>query len=196
MDIGRDYNRPAAVALIRGQTRLNSLEILRKLAIPRGKVLAHQDGMKLTPFALTAALLTTGLVSAPAFAQERDNHRREAAREAQQGRAAQPAPEAQQGRAAQPAREAQQGRAAQPAPARSAEQSRPRREEAPRVQAPVAAPPAGPRSCPRSPGYGSRPPPAAATAGPTRSGGRCAWIRLPFPPPRRSRFDRPGIVHR
>ena len=86
--------------------------------------------MKLTPFALTAALLTTGLVSAPAFAQERDNHRREAAREAQQGRAAQPAPEA------------QQGRAAQPAPSRSAEQSRPRREEAPRVQAPVAAPPA------------------------------------------------------
>ena len=118
MDIGRDYNRPAAVALIRGQTRQNSLEILRKLAIPRGKLLAHQDGMKLTPFALTAALLTTGLVSAPAFAQERDNHRREAAREAQQGRAA------------------------QPAPARSAEQSRPRREEAPRVQAPVAAPPA------------------------------------------------------
>jgi len=103
MDIGRDYNRPAAVALIRGQTRRNSLEILRKLAIPRGKLLAHQDGMKLTPFALTAALLTTGLVSAPAFAQERDNHRREAAREAQQGRAAQPAPEAQQGRAAQPA---------------------------------------------------------------------------------------------
>jgi len=118
MDIGRDYNRPAAVALIRGQTRQNSLEILRKLAIPRGKLLAHQDGMKLTPFALTAALLTTGLVSAPAFAQERDNHRREAAREAQQGRAA------------------------QPAPSRSAEQSRPRREEAPRVQAPVAAPPA------------------------------------------------------
>ncbi len=74
--------------------------------------------MKLIPFALTAALLTTGLVSAPAFAQERDNHRREAAREAQQGRAA------------------------QPAPSRSAEQSRPRREEAPRVQAPVAAPPA------------------------------------------------------
>ncbi len=118
MDIGGDYNRPAAVALIRGQTARNSLEILRKLAIQRGKLLAHQEGMKLTPFALTAALLTTGLVSAPAFAQERDNHRREAAREAQQGRAA------------------------QPAPSRSAEQSRPRREEAPRVQAPVAAPPA------------------------------------------------------
>jgi PEGA domain len=75
--------------------------------------------MKLIPFGLTAALLTMGLASAPAFAQERDNHRREAAREAQQ-----------------------QGRAAQPAPSRSAEQSRPRREEAPRVQAPVAAPPA------------------------------------------------------
>jgi len=75
--------------------------------------------MKLTPFGLTAALLTMGLVNAPAFAQERDNHRREAAREAQQ-----------------------QGRAAQPAPSRSAEQSRPRREEAPRVQAPVVAPPA------------------------------------------------------
>ena len=142
MDIGGDYNRPAAVALIRGQTARNSLEILGKLAIQRGKLLAHQEDMKLILFALTAALLTTGLVSAPAFAQERDNHRREAAREAQQGRAAQPAPEAQQGRAAQPAREAQQGRAAQPAPARSAEQSRPRREEAPRVQAPVAAPPA------------------------------------------------------
>jgi len=74
--------------------------------------------MKLTSIGLTAALLTMGLVGTPAFAQERDNKRREAAREAQQ-----------QGRAPQ-----------QAAPARGAEQSRARREEAPRVQAPVTAP--------------------------------------------------------
>src|SRR5690349_13873311 len=79
--------------------------------------LPHLDGMKLTSFGLTAALLTIGLVSTPASAQERDNKRREAAREAQQ-----------------------QGRAQQAPPARSVEQTRPRREEAPRVQAPVAPP--------------------------------------------------------
>jgi hypothetical protein len=79
--------------------------------------LPHLDGMKLTSFVLTAALLTIGLVSTPASAQERDNKRREAAREAQQ-----------------------QGRAQQAPPARSVEQARPRREEAPRVQAPVAPP--------------------------------------------------------
>ena len=79
--------------------------------------LPHLDGMKLTSFGLTAALLTIGLVSTPASAQERDNKRREAAREAQQ-----------------------QGRAQQAPPARSVEQARPRREEAPRVQAPVAPP--------------------------------------------------------
>jgi len=75
--------------------------------------------MKLTSFGLTAAVLTMGLVSTPALAQERDNKRREAAREAQQ-----------------------QGRAQQAPPSRGVEQSRPRREEAPRVQAPVAPPPA------------------------------------------------------
>src|SRR5690349_24285505 len=100
MDIAGDYNRPAAAALIRGQAAQKCLEILRKAAIAGGKLLAHKGGMKLIPFGLTAALLTMGLVSAPASAQERDNHRREAAREAQQ-----------------------QGRAAQPAPSRSAERS-------------------------------------------------------------------------
>ena len=76
--------------------------------------------MKLTSFGITAALVTMGLAATPAFAQQRDNNRRQAAREAQQQ---------------------ERERAAAP-PARSPEQSRPRREEAPRVQPPVAAPPA------------------------------------------------------
>ena len=102
--------------------------------------------MTLTSIGLNAALLTT-LVAVPASAQERDAHRREAARAEQNAqRQAQPQREAarnaEQPRRAEAARSGEQPRV---------EQARPRREDAPRVQAPsvqapaVQAPVAAPR---------------------------------------------------
>jgi PEGA domain-containing protein len=97
--------------------------------------------MKLTSFGLTAALLAI-LTAAPAFAQERDPKRREAARaEHNAQRPAQPPREAapaEQPRVAQP--RAEQPRAEQPrADARI-------RRDAPRVQAPVQPPAVAPRA--------------------------------------------------
>jgi len=94
-----------------------------------GRNLALRAGMTLTSFGLTATLLTV-LAATPAFAQERNAQRREAARAEQNAqRQAQPQREA--------ARSGEQPRAAEQP--RRAEQARPR-QEAPRVQAPVQAP--------------------------------------------------------
>jgi hypothetical protein len=106
--------------------------------------------MKLTSFGLTAALLAA-LAATPAFAQERDAKRREAARAEQNAqRQAQPQREAArsgEGRRTEQARAAEPVRA--PEPARSAEQARPRRDEGARVQAPQA-PAVAPRAETRS----------------------------------------------
>jgi len=82
--------------------------------------------MKLTSFGLTTAALLTTLAAVPAFAQERDARRREAARAEQNAQ-----------RQAQPPRETVRG----VEQTQRVEQARPRREEAPRVQGPVVAPP-------------------------------------------------------
>jgi PEGA domain-containing protein len=102
--------------------------------------------MKMT-IGLTAALLTMGIASVPAYAQERDNHRREAARAEQSHRGE-----------------------SQPSQARGSEQAQPRRQEAPRVQAPPAA--AAPRVQPVRPPANAQQrvqpvqPPAAAVPAP------------------------------
>lgn len=103
--------------------------------------------MRLTSFGFTAALLTM-LTAAPVLAQERDAKRREAARAEQNAqREAQPPREAARNDDRAPSgRDQARSREA----ARSAEQprrfedARPRREESPRVQAPIPAPSAQP----------------------------------------------------
>jgi PEGA domain len=96
--------------------------------------------MKLTSFGFTAAVLAT-LTAMPAFAQERDAKRREAAR-AEQNAQRQAQPQRDAARGAEQPRRVEQARGAddqargveQP---RRVEQARPRRDDASRVQAPA-----------------------------------------------------------
>src|SRR5262252_3265051 len=97
--------------------------------------------MKRTFFGLTTAALLMTLAAVPAFAQERDARRREAARAEQNNQ-----------RQAQPPREA----ARSPEQPRRVEQARPRREDSqqfqaavPRVQPPAVAPQAPVAAAPR-----------------------------------------------
>jgi PEGA domain len=89
--------------------------------------------MKLTSIGLTTAALLTTLAAAPAFPQERDARRREAAR-AEQNAPRQAQPQREAARSGEQPRRAEQARRSEQA---RGEQARPRRDEAPRVQAPA-----------------------------------------------------------
>src|SRR5262245_20676741 len=88
--------------------------------------------MKITSFGLTAALLAS-LTAVPAFAQERNAQRREAAR-------AQHEAQHESQRQAQPQREAAPRANPAAPPARNVEQAQPRRQEPNRVAPPAVAP--------------------------------------------------------